>query len=44
MVDGCPLVHQTPDLTQMVRSSIRMGASAPIDEGSCMGRIVQDLT
>ena len=44
VMDRCPLFQRAPDLTELARSSIGMGASAPIDEGSCVGWIVQNLT
>jgi hypothetical protein len=44
MMDGCPLLHRTPDLAQLSGSSVGMRPLASIDEGSCVGWVVQDFT
>ena len=44
VMDRCPFFQRTPDLTHLARSSIGMRAPTSIDEGPCIGRIVQDLT
>src|SRR6516225_9798589 len=44
VMDGCPLFHGTPDLSHLSGSSVGMRPFASIDEGPCVGWVVQDLT